>query len=178
MLYTMNQPKLETNRLILRKFERSDSSEVERLAGDKAVALMTLNVPHPYLPGMALEWISTHDQGWKDRSNITYGIMFGDSAQLVGAMGLVLNSREEAELGYWIGKDYWGNGYCTEAAEKLLDFGFRKLGLERVIARHLANNPASGRVMEKCGMVFCGTSEGGDRNGELTSFVHYVLSRT
>ena len=56
----MNQPELKTNRLVLRKFEQSDSSEVERLAGDEAVALMTLNVPHPYLSGMDLEWISTH----------------------------------------------------------------------------------------------------------------------
>ena len=62
-----------------------------------------------------------------------------------------------------------GNGYCTEAAEKLLDFGFRELGLDRVIARHLENNPASGRVMEKCGMVICGTNEGADRNGEMTN---------
>ena len=82
---------------------------------------------------MGLEWISTHEQGWKDRSSITYGIMFCDSAQIVGAMGLVSNSREEAELGYWIGKDYWGNGYCTEVAEKLLDFGFRELGLEQLL---------------------------------------------
>ena len=106
---------------------------------------------------------------WKDRSNITYGITLCESNELVGAMGLVSKSREEAELGYWIGRDYRGNGYCAEAAEKLLDFGFRELGLDRVIARHLENNPASGRVMEKCGMVICGTSEGADRNGEMTN---------
>jgi len=174
----MNQPELKTTRLVLRAFVQSDSSEVERLAGEKAIALMTLNVPHPYLPGMGLEWISTHEQGWKDRSRISYAITLGETGQLVGAMGLVSMSRGEAELGYWIGKDYWGSGYCTEAAKKLLDFAFLELRLSRVTARHLAINPASGGVMDKCGMEVFGTSDGVDRNGKRASFVHYELSRT
>ena len=178
MLYKMNQPELKTTRLVLRKFDQSDSSEVERLAGEKAIALMTLNVPHPYLPGMGLEWISTHEQGWNDQSRITYAIVLGETEELVGSMGLVTLSSNETELGYWIGKGYWGSGYCTEAARKLLDFAFLELGLARVTARHLAINPASGRVMEKCGMEICGTSDGVDRNGERASFVHYELTRT
>lgn len=172
----MNQPELKTNRLILRKFEQSDSLEVERLAGEKAIALMTLNVPYPYLSGMGSDWISTHELGWKDRSRISYAITLSENDHLVGAISLVSKSKKETELGYWIGKDYWGNGYCTEAAEKLLEFAFLELGLTRVTARHLAINPASGSVMKKCGMEMCGTSEGADRNGEKTNFVHYELS--
>jgi len=174
----MNQPELKTNRLILRKFVLSDSLEVERLAGDKAVALMTLNVPHPYLQGMGSDWISTHELGWKKRSRISYAITLGETDQLVGAMGLVSNSKEEAELGYWIGQEYWGNGYCTEAAKKLIEYGCLHLGFSRVTARYLAINPASGRVMQKCGMKMCGTSEGNDRNGEKVKFFHYDFNRT
>jgi RimJ/RimL family protein N-acetyltransferase len=72
---------------------------------------------------------------------------------LVGAVGLEINSaHERAEMGYWVGKTFWGSGYCTEAAEAVIDFGFKQLGLNRVIAYHMLRNPASGRVMEKLGM--------------------------
>ena len=61
-----------------------------------------------------------------------------------------------AEMGYWIGKPYWNNGYCTEAAEAVLRYGFTELGLNRIYAHHFGRNPASGRVMEKIGMVYEG----------------------
>lgn len=173
----MNQPELKTSRLILRKFEQSDSTEVERLAGEKAVALMTLNIPHPYLPGMGSQWISTHEEGWVDKSCISFAITLGTSGQLLGAMSLIAISNSEVEMGYWIGEEYWGCGYCTEAAQVLLEFAFDELGFVRITARHLEVNPASGRVMEKCGMKFCGTSEGLNRDAKPAKFMNYELIR-
>jgi ribosomal-protein-alanine N-acetyltransferase len=74
-------------------------------------------------------------------------------------MGLVINQKHEsAELGYWIGKPYWGNGYGTEAAKAVLHYGFTVLGLNRIYATHMSRNPASGRVMEKIGMKYEGCS--------------------
>jgi ribosomal-protein-alanine N-acetyltransferase len=68
-------------------------------------------------------------------------------------MGLVIHrSHDSGELGYWIGKPYWGRGYATEAAAAVLDFAFGPLALHRVEATHFTRNPASGRVMEKLGM--------------------------
>lgn len=174
----MKQSKLPTKRLILRSFEKSDALDVERMAGNPEVARMTLNIPHPYLPGMGLEWISTHKLGWEDRSRISYAIILAETDQLVGAIGLVVNLEQEAELGYWIGQEHWGCGYCTEAAEKLIEYGSKELRFMRITARHLASNPASGRVMQKCGMKLSGTSEGNDRNGENAKFVHYEFTRT
>jgi len=174
----MNQTELYTDRLVLRQFEQTDALDVERMAGDKNVAVMTLNIPHPYLPGMGSEWISTHERGWKEKTRISYAITLAKSGQLIGAMGLVSASKQEAELGYWIGREYWGSGYCTEAAEKLLEFGCVELGFKRIVARHLAINPASGRVMQKCGMDMRRTSEGIDRNGNKANFVHYEFTRT
>ncbi len=174
----MQQTELHTNRLVLRGFEESDVLEIERMAGDKKVAMMTLNVPHPYLPGMAAEWISTHGQGWNERSRISYAVTLVQTSQLLGAIGLVSSSNQEAELGYWIGHEHWGQGYCTEAVEKLIEFGCEELGFTRITARHLAVNPASGRVMQKCGMEMCSTNEGIDRNGEKAKFFHYEYSRT
>src|SRR5215210_6926705 len=73
--------------------------------------------------------------------------------RLVGSISLLLHPpHDNAELGYWIGKPYWGRGYATEAAEEVVRYGFEDLGLHRIHAKHLGSNPASGRVMRKVGM--------------------------
>ncbi|MFB2772525.1 GNAT family N-acetyltransferase, partial [Pelatocladus sp. BLCC-F211] len=80
-----------------------------------------------------------------------------DPSVLCGAIGLGINQKHNhAELGYWIGKPFWGNGYCTEAAQEVLRYGFEKLGLHRICASHFAHNPTSGRVMQKIGMTYEG----------------------
>jgi RimJ/RimL family protein N-acetyltransferase len=72
----------------------------------------------------------------------------------MGTIGLnnIFQEYQRAELGYWIGKPYWRKGYCTEAAEAVLRYGFQVLGLNRVYATHMTRNPRSGRVMQKIGM--------------------------
>ena len=72
---------------------------------------------------------------------------------LLGTIRLVLHAADNnAEIGYWIGKPFWNNGYCTEAARAVVAYGFDVLGLERIFAHYLARNPASGRVLIKLGM--------------------------
>ena len=68
---------------------------------------------------------------------------------LIGAIGLGIEYRnnESIQLGYWIGKPYWNQGYCTEAARVIMRYGFHTLQLNRIFARHFAGNSASGRVM-------------------------------
>ena len=81
------------------------------------------------------------------------------SGALVGAIGLdIRRAHDSAELGYWVGAEFWNRGYCTEAALAILDYGFERLQLNRVHAAHLERNPASGRVLLKLGM---------QREGEL-----------
>ena len=70
---------------------------------------------------------------------------------------MVINQEfEHAEMGYWIGKPYWGQGYAAEASLAVLAYGFDQLGLHRIWARHMRRNPASGRVMQKMGMLYEG----------------------
>ena len=73
--------------------------------------------------------------------------------KLVGAISLMIKGEyRRAELGYWIARDRWNNGYATEASRRILDFGFEFLGMHRIEARHFLRNPASGQVMQKLGM--------------------------
>jgi len=80
-----------------------------------------------------------------------------EDGALVGAVGLRLErEHDRAELGYWIGVPYWGNGYATEAGKAVLRHGFEVEGLNRIYAFHFTNNPASGRVLQNIGMTFEG----------------------
>lgn len=154
MTGTTTQPSIDTARLRLRPFELTDAAEVQRLAGEREIADTTSNIPHPYEDGMAEEWIAAHTPEFKERKAVTFAVIGADSEKLVGAIGLTFDPEvQEAELGYWVGKPFWNEGYATEAAEAVLAFGFQVLELERVYARHMARNPASGRVMQKAGMI-------------------------
>ena len=132
----------------------ADAGRVQRLAGDRAVADTTLNIPHPYEDGMAEQWISNHRHWFERHEQAVFAIVLRAEDALIGAMGFLINmENQRAELGYWIGRPYWNGGYCTEAARAMLRFGFEQLGLNRIYAHHFARNPASGRVMQKIGMV-------------------------
>lgn len=174
----MIQPDLKTERLLLRRFRLDDASDVQKLAGNVNVSKMTLNIPYPYKPGMAEEWISSHQDNWESKACISYAIVKLDSDQLLGTMSFVRIDGSEGELGYWIGQPYWGMGYCTEAARELIRFSFQNLGLEKIVAEHLISNPASGKVMEKVGMHHVLTAQKLDRDGKMASMDVYEIRST
>jgi ribosomal-protein-alanine N-acetyltransferase len=146
-------PRIESSRLILRPFEMSDAAAVRRLAGDSAIADTTLRIPHPYEEGMAEEWISGHAALYEERREVIFAIVLKVSGELIGSISLSIDrGHESAELGYWIGRPFWNNGYATEAAREVLGCGFGELRLKRIQAHHFTRNPASGRVLEKIGM--------------------------
>jgi ribosomal-protein-alanine N-acetyltransferase len=146
-------PLLETDRLVLRGFELSDARDVQRLAGEREVADMTREIPHPYADGLAEQWIATHPDTFAAGKGVTFAITRKPELILVGAVSLMnINAGKDAELGYWIGKPFWNSGLCTEACRRVLEYAFAELGLARVFAHHLRRNPASGRVMQKLGM--------------------------
>ena len=152
-------PTLWTERLVLRPWLMADAPNVQRLAGAREIADTTLNMPHPYEDGVAEQWISTHQAAYEQGSRVPLAITLAGSGAVVGAISLMsIDTRHErAVIGYWIGKEYWGRGYCTEAAREMLRFGFERLGLNRIVGHHFARNPASGRVMRKIGMEHEGT---------------------
>jgi ribosomal-protein-alanine N-acetyltransferase len=172
-------PTLQTARLILRPFQLSDAADVQRLAGAPEVASTTLNIPHPYKDGMAEEWIARHQEQFDNGQMVHFAVTLKPQGTLTGAVGLEINARHErAEMGYWIGVPYWGNGYCTEAARAVLRYGFEVLKLHRIFASHFPRNPPSGRVMEKIGMKQEGLLRGHvKKQDRFEDYVVYGLLR-
>jgi RimJ/RimL family protein N-acetyltransferase len=148
---------LETARLVLRKPRFEDAKQVAALAGDRRIAENTERIPHPYGIDDARQWISAAIS----QSGI-YAITI--EGEVIGACGLdvrcvPLQAEEgnvEAELGYWIGRPFWGCGYMTEAARRLIDHAFGDLDYKVLSAGARVNNPASRRVLEKCGFQWTG----------------------
>ncbi|HET9605227.1 MAG TPA: GNAT family N-acetyltransferase [Gemmatimonadales bacterium] len=152
---------LDTTRFLLRPFTLADTDDVTRIVSDRELAATTLNIPHPYEPGMAAAWIATQADGLDRQSPVVFAVTTREDAELVGAIGLSLElEHHRAELGYWVARSEWGKGVCTEAARAVMRYGFGVLGLERIFAHHFAGNPASGRVMQKLGMRHEGTLRG------------------
>lgn len=151
------QPFCQTQRLVLRPFTLTDAPEVQHLAGDRDIAAMTLAIPHPYEVSAAEAWVKTHARLFADQVGVNFAVILRETEGLIGAIGLGIDpANHNAELGYWIGKPYWGQGYCTEAAQAVLHYGFVDLDLHRIYSAHFARNPASGRVMQKLGMAYEG----------------------
>lgn len=147
-------PVLTTERLILRLFTLKDCKTVQTLAGEKDIAKTTLTIPHPYKDGMAKQWITSHKKKFVKGELVCLAITEKDDKNVIGAISLTVNTKHNrAELGYWVGKKYWRKGYCTEAAHAIIHYGFHSLKLNRIYATHFILNKASGRVMQKVGMI-------------------------
>jgi RimJ/RimL family protein N-acetyltransferase len=173
-------PILRTDRLVLRPFVLRDAADVQRLAGDPAIAATTAAIPHPYKDGMAEAWIGTHQETFDTDGGLVLAVTLKENGQLIGAISLLSLDRpsRRAELGYWIGQPYWNQGYATEAARAIIAFGFEGMDLKRVFARYMKRNPASGRVMEKAGMRYEGTlRQHVIKDGQLEDLGLYAVLR-
>lgn len=148
---------LETARLHLRPFVPDDAPRVFTLASAPEVAATSLNIPHPYPEPLAAEWIASHPAEAK-RGMHVFAITERASGLLLGGISLGITHRHNrAELGYWIGLPYWGQGFATEAVRAVIAWGFDVHKLNRIFAQHFDGNTASGRVMQKAGMRYEGT---------------------
>lgn len=146
-------PVIETERLILRKMRLSDAADVYRYAQDREVARHVL-------------W-EAHQSVWESRAYIrfllyqyrngepgSWGIVLKETGRVVGTIGYMSYHADNAtvEVGYSLAREQWGKGLMTEALDAVIGETFRVLKLHRIEAMHFTDNPASGRVMAKCGM--------------------------
>ena len=149
----LNLDVMQTPRLHLRAVVDGDAARISALAGDWDVASMTGRIPYPYSEHAAQHWVS----GLAEREEV-FGIAL--NGELIGICGFTPQPNGDAELGYWIGKAYWGRGFATEAASAVMSYGFTKVGVRRFVCKHLAENPASARVIRKLGFRYVGTATG------------------
>ena len=143
-------PVLATARLVLRAPRRGDVKAIATLVNDRRIAANTARIPHPYAIEDAEQFIASVNK----REGETCFVITLDGAP-IGICSVDL--REDGpELGYWLGVAYWGRGFATEAVRALIDHAFGDLDHEALISGARVNNPASRRVLEKCGFQWTG----------------------
>lgn len=146
-------PTLETTRLRIRPYTEADIPELLPLIGTREVAATTLRIAHPYTADDAKAFLALAQQPDK----LWLAVTLRSDGRQIGGIGLRIDEQHRhAELGYWLGVPYWGQGYATEAATEMLRYGFKDLGMHRIFASHFSHNPASGRVLRKLGMQYEG----------------------
>jgi RimJ/RimL family protein N-acetyltransferase len=140
-------PVLATERLVLRPPRKADARAITRLVNDRRIAENTALIPHPYALADAHEFIA---RATEREPKTSFVVTLADG-QLIGGCAVAIHQGRDPEIGYWIGVRYWGCGYATEAARVLVDHAFGTLACERLASGARVSNPASRRVLEKCG---------------------------
>ena len=143
-------PVLETKRLVLRAPRLGDAKTVAALANDRRIAENTAHIPHPYKLSDAEDFITRAGRPYETIFLITLR-----GRTVIGACGIGLTDSVPS-LGYWLGVAHWGQGYATEALHAVIDCAFTDLAHEQLQAGARVTNPASRRVLEKCGFQWTG----------------------
>jgi RimJ/RimL family protein N-acetyltransferase len=144
-------PVLETKRLAMRAPRLEDAKTVAALANDRRIAENVARIPHPYQVSDAEGFVAGAN---KPGGECVFLITLRNGT-VIGACG-IMTHENAPELGYWLGVPYWGKGYATEALHALIDYAFTDLGHEALQAGARVTNPASRRVLEKCGFQWTG----------------------
>ena len=156
----MNIPIIETERLILRPLTLEDADAVFQWVSDERV---TKYMPYTTYTSVeaVIAWLSTVV---KDESTYNFGIVLKATNLLIGSCDIGYSAEKEAwDFGYNIRFDQWNKGYASEAAKAMIKFAYETFQARCFSASHASDNPASGRVMEKCGLKF-------DHFGEYSKF--------
>lgn len=150
--FTIDNPVLRTERLVMRAPCEADIDQLVALADNRHVAEMLARMPHPYGPEEARSFLT---MARAPRGGIVYALTLAESGAFIGCAGL--NSTDRGlELGYWIGEPHWKRGYATEAAHALVDLAFTRTTIQVLQASTRVINPASRRVIHKCGFQYAG----------------------
>jgi len=142
---------LETERLTLRRPTLADVKAIAHLANDRRIAENTRRLPHPYRHDDAVEFVTAQADAGSEAV-----FLIERDFQPIGMVGIDWPKPDAAELGYWLGVDSWGQGYATEAARAVIDYGFEEFDIEHLLAGARVANPASRNVLEKCGFQWNG----------------------
>ena len=143
---------IKTERLVLKKPRHKDKQSIVSQIGDWEVVKWLSEVPYPYTEDDADDWIST-----LSRQELTFNIYRSDT--LIGGIRLTHDDDDSHELGYWLGRVHWGQGFATEACKGLLHYAAEELNIRNVKSSHMTRNDASARVLDKLGFRKSGDGE-------------------
>ena len=144
--------RIETERLVLKKLVQADKERLVSLIGDFMVSKTLSNVPYPYTLHDADEWLEIVD-------NEEFNLNIFLNNDLIGGVGLTPTEDDFYELGYWLGVEYWGQGYATESVRGLLNYAKSNMPCEKFKANVYKENVASAKVLEKNGFKRVGDEE-------------------
>ena len=171
---------LETDRLILRPFKIEDAEEVfNNWASDDEVTKYLTWPTHSSVE-MSRSYMEFCINGYNEKNVYQWGMELKNSHELIGNISVVkiIDEIDSVELGWVIGRKWWGNGYTAEVAERLLEFFFTEVSVNRICAGHDIDNPNSGRVMQKIGMKYEGTlRQSGKNNQGIVDVANYSVLR-
>jgi ribosomal-protein-alanine N-acetyltransferase len=173
-------PALETHRLILRKLGIGDAQEIYEYASDDETVKYVTWWAHSTIED-SIRYIKFVLEQYDTGECADWGIVLKQNQKLIGSCGFVRLDEKNCvgEVGYVLSRKYWGQGIMPEAVSALFKFGFEVLCLNRIEACHMLGNDRSGRVMEKCSMIYEGTLR--DKmfvKGELKSVKLYSILRS
>ena len=147
-------PRLNGDQIILRQLHVDDLPHLIRQANNKAVSDNIVNIPHPFDEPQAVFRLRHVNQGFKTDSHYVFAIIQFDTDKLIGEIALTFTKdKKAAELGYWLGEDHWNHGYMTEAVKLIVDFGFERMKVHKVIASCYEDNLGSWKVLTNNGFV-------------------------
>jgi len=161
----------------LRPFVPADEAALVALADDAEVARWTAEVPHPYRPEDARAFIAGTARALEQGSEYAFAVERLRDGVLLGAVTAHPGGDGVAEIGYWIGRPYWGLGYATQAVRRLARFAFADLKLAGLRASLMLDNAASERVLAKAGFVLVGQSPGSRGRCAGVEVRRFILDR-
>lgn len=150
-------PPLQTERLLLRRMGAGDAEDLFSYASDPEVTRYVVWETHCSLAD-SLAFLQYTEEQYRKKEVSSWGMVLRESGRLIGTVGFVnwLPPHARAEIGFVLGRRWWGRGLMSEAVRAVLRFGFERMRLNRIQARCYLANTASARVMEKVGMTFEG----------------------
>jgi ribosomal-protein-alanine N-acetyltransferase len=165
---------IESTRLILRPFSIKDVEDVFLYASDEIVTKYLTWPPHTDIS----QTKKIVKEFFMDKPGV-FAIELKSERKCIGCIELrIYTEHDKASFGYVLNRKYWNKGYMTEALKRIIDFAFSKLGLNRIEATHYVGNEGSGRVMQKCGMIYEGTGlQEVKIKGVFHDVVHYAILR-
>ena len=142
---------IKSKNFILRPYKKEDEKSLIKNINDKDIYKNTLKIPYPYKPKHAKQWIAHCKNLAKKKRKTEVVFAIDINSSVIGNTSLMNIDNHKAEIGYWLGKKYWGRGIATEVVRLITIFGFNKLKLKRIYALVFVKNKASARVLEKNG---------------------------